>query len=404
MKPYELLGLEMGLDENGLVTGKVTGILAKELSGFFDLYLMKLNTNKVLATKRGGNVYTCFLPPLPSKAGVKDLGRKLLRKLLKMTIPSTCTLSVTYACQAKCIHCSAAFNMKKKGKELDTEEFKRVIDQAIDLGVVNITLTGGEPLLRKDIFELIKHVNPDEANCMMFTNGEYLTEENCYKLAEAGLFSVMVSLDSYDPNIHDEYRQIPGLFDKALKGIERAKKAGILVGISTYATREEYYDGSFEKLLQLGKDIGVHEIVVFDPVPTGKLINQVDMILTDEEKEEIAKLTNEFRLRPGYPGVITQAWINGPKGSGCFGGNEQFYMTSYGDICPCDFTPLSFGNVREDSLETIWNRMLSHPEYSSKCNHCRMQDLEFRRKYIDTIPADSVFPYPIYSQSCLLNT
>src|SRR3989304_5845235 len=246
---YELLGLEMGLDENGLVAGKVTGVLSKELSGFFDLYLMKLNTNKVLAQKRGGNVYTCFLPPLPSKAGVKDLGRKLMRKLLKMTVPSTCTLSVTYACQAKCVHCSASLNMAKKAKELTTEEYKRVLDQAIELGVVNITLTGGEPLLRKDIFELTSQANPDEANCMMFSNGEYLTEKNCEKLAEACLFSVMVSIDSYDPKVHDEYRGIPGLFDKAIKGIERAKNAGILVGISTYATREEYYDGSLEKIL-----------------------------------------------------------------------------------------------------------------------------------------------------------
>ena len=89
----------------------------------------------------------------------------------------------------------------------------------------------------------------------------------------------MVSIDSYDPKVHDEYRRIPGLFDKAIKGIERAKKAGILVGISTYATREEYYDGSLEKILELGKNIGVHEIVVFDPVPTGKLMGKIDMIL-----------------------------------------------------------------------------------------------------------------------------
>ncbi|RMF95307.1 MAG: radical SAM protein [Candidatus Schekmanbacteria bacterium] len=399
MEHYDLLGLELGLNDSGLVEGKVTGFLANELSGFFDLYLMKLNTNKVLAVKRGGNVYTCFLPPLPSKAGVKDLTRKLLRKFLNFRIPSTCTLSTTYACQAKCVHCSADKNMKKRGRELTTEEFKNVLDQAIELGVVNITLTGGEPLLRKDIFELIKHVNPDDANCMMFSNGEYLTEENCAKLAEAGLFSVMVSIDSPDPEIHDKYRGVKGLFDKAIKGIERAKKAGILVGISTYATREDYKDGSLERILELGKEIGVHEVVVFDPVPTGKLIDNMDMILSMEEKEEIAKLTNEYRMRPDYPGVITQSWINGPKGSGCFAGNEQFYMTAYGDICPCDFTPLSFGNIKDESLATIWNRILDHPAYREKCNHCRMQDKEFRAKYIDTIPENVPFPYEIFKEN-----
>ena len=401
MEHYELLGLELELDESGFVQGKATGTLSKELSGFFDLYLMKLNTNKVIAVKRNGNVYTCFLPPLPSKAGVKDLTRKLLRKFLNFKIPSTCTLSVTYACQAKCVHCSADNNMKKRGKELTTEEFKNVLDQAIALGVVNITLTGGEPLLRKDIFELIKHVNPDDANCMMFSNGEYLTVENCKKLSDAGLFAVMVSIDSPDPTVHDQQRGVKGLFDKAIKGIQNAKNAGILVGISTYATREDYHNGSLEKILTLGKEIGVNEVVVFDPVPTGKLMDNVNMILSMEEKEEIAKLTNEYRLRPGYPGVITQSWINGPKGSGCFAGNEQFYMTAYGDICPCDFTPLSFGNIKDDSLETIWYRLLSHPAYEGKCNHCRMQDSEFRSKYIDTIPDDIIYPYEIYKNNAV---
>lgn len=220
MNHYDILGLDLEL-KNGKVEGKVTGTLSKYLQDYFNFYLTQLNKNKILAIKNGGNVYTLFLPPIPGKAAIEDITRKLLRKASKRTIPSTCTLSTINTCQADCLHCSAAQSMKQTKKALSTKEFKNVIDQALELGVVNITLTGGEPLLRKDLFELIHYVDKEKAICSMFTNGEFLTKANVKKLDEAGIFSVMVSLDSPDAKEHDEMRRRPGLFNKAMEGIKR---------------------------------------------------------------------------------------------------------------------------------------------------------------------------------------
>lgn len=392
MEHYEILGLDIGV-ENNQVVGRVTGELGGELSFFFPLFLAALNKNKVLASKNGSNIYSLFLPALPSKAGTRELVRKLMCKFFHRRIPSTLTFAVTYHCQATCIHCSSEQHKSSFKEEMSTSECQRVIDQALDLGVINVVLTGGEPLLRRDIFQLIKHVDKDRAICNMFTNGQYLTEDNIEKLQEAGIYALLISLDSPDPETHDNWRRIPGLFEMATAGIQRALKAGILTGISTYISREGLAKGDHEKMMEMGKQLGVHEVIFFDTLPAGRFRDNYEGLLTKEDKEVIRAFTNKHLYDTQYPGIIAQAWINHPKGSGCFAGNEQFYVTAYGDVCPCDFTPLSFGNIRQASLKNIWDKMLKHEEYREKRDHCRLQDPLFRSKYLLPIPPETPLPY-----------
>jgi MoaA/NifB/PqqE/SkfB family radical SAM enzyme len=392
MEHYEILGLDLGL-ENNQVVGQVTGELKKELSLFFPLFLTELNRNKVLASKNGSNIYSLFLPPLPSKPGTRELIRKIMNKFFHRRIPSTLTFAVTYRCQATCIHCSSEQHKSPLKEELSTIECKQVIDQALDLGAINIVFTGGEPLLRKDIFELINYVDKDRAICNMFTNGQYLTTENIEKLRESGIYAILVSLDSPDPETHDDWRRIPDLFEMATSGIKRALKTGILTGISTYVSRDGLAKGDHKKMMELGKQLGVHEVIFFDTLPAGRFHNNYEGFLTMEDKEVIRDFTNNYLYNAEYPGIIAQSWINHPKGSGCFAANEQFYVTAYGDVCPCDFTPLSFGDIRHAPLKDIWDKMINHEEYREKRTHCRLQDSIFRDKYLSAIPSGVSLPY-----------
>ncbi|MBI1987855.1 MAG: radical SAM protein [Nitrospinae bacterium] len=394
MEHYEILGLDLEVREGGLM-GRLTGELGAEVEPFWSFFLTAINKNRVLATQGESNVYSLFLPPLPSKAGVRELKRKLLRRFFKRTIPCSLTFAVTYRCQADCIHCSSAHHRSEDRAELSTEECLKVIDQAIELGVITVILSGGEPLLRPDVFEIIAHVDKERAICNLFTNGHLLTEERVQHLKEAGLHSALVSLDSPDPQTHNTWRRVPGIFERAIEGLERAKRAGLLVGISTYITKEGLARGDHERMMALGKEIGVHEIVFFDTLPSGRFRDNRQELLDRQEKEQILAFTQKYLHAPGYPGIITQAWINNPKGSGCFAGNEQMYITAYGDVCPCDFTPLSFGNLRQTSLQQVWNRMISHEEYGQKRGDCRLQDPEFQRKYLDPIPRDVPLPFPV---------
>jgi MoaA/NifB/PqqE/SkfB family radical SAM enzyme len=238
-------------------------------------------------------------------------------------------------------------------------------------------------------------VDPQRAQAMMFSNGLLLNEENVRRLVAAGLYSVNVSLDDPRPEVHNSLRRAPEGFQKATAGITRALEGGLLVGISTYASPEALHEGRIEQTLELGHQLGVQEVTVFDVVPTGKLLPlQEKSLLSAEDKDRLLAMELEYNARPDYPHIITQSLVNGPHGAGCFAGFSQFYMTAYGDVDPCDFTPLTFGNIRDESLEAIWDRMLTHDAYQHRCDHCRMQDPTFRHKYIDDIPPDALLPWP----------
>jgi len=394
--PLRLLGLEMTADPDSLkVHARVTGFLAPLFRRQADWLASRFNQlGRPITTYDGGFVYTLYQPPVPSTRMINHVSRVLIEGREPVR-PTTCTLQVTARCQLDCYHCSAARFKSADREELTTEEWRDVVRQAEDLGVNNIVLTGGEPLLRKDIFDLVRAVNPDRANAAMFTNGLLLTDEKVARLREAGLFSVMVSLDDVRPERHDELRRAPGGYRKAIEGLKHALAGGLLVGISTYATPDDVREGRAEQMVELAREIGVHEITIFDTVPTGKLLPlEQRLLLSEEDKRQLVEIERKYNAMEGYPHVITQAFINGPDGAGCFAGYIQFYMTAYGDVNPCDFTPLTFGNIRDEPLVAIWERLRAHPAYCQRSDHCRMQDPEFRRRYIDGIPRDVPLPWP----------
>ncbi len=398
MDEVELLGMETDVSEDGTFSARAIGPLAmlplakKAVEGVQTAIRKR---GKPYAMRNGTLIFTSYQPPVPSNASMKLLGSRLMLQFTGHPQPTVCTLQVTTRCQANCIHCSAARHKRKDLPELSTDEWKKVIREAEKLGVVSVVFTGGEPLLRPDIFELIEWVDKNEAVALMFTNGMMLTEENVQKLVQAGLWCVHVSIDSPDPHAHDEMRQLPGAFEKAIEGLKRCKEAGLLAGISTYATPERLRNGQVVQMIELARSIGVDEITIFDVVPTGRLLLEDSKhLLSDEDKIELCRLEEEYnRTKP--PLVITQAHVNGPTGVGCYAGWCQFYMTAYGDVTPCDFTPLTFGNVREKALEEIWSDMISHEGYACHKSSCRMQDPEFRAKWIDKIPLSGPFPYPV---------
>jgi MoaA/NifB/PqqE/SkfB family radical SAM enzyme len=402
LKPggLELLGIRAGLGPDGKLQAKPTGLLAKGLGKKIVPAVVKAVADKgePLLRRDGQMIFTLYQPPIPSAPAMRVLASRMALDRTGRPLPATATLQITTACQADCAHCSAARHRNGDRPELSTEELKSLIRQTEALGVINIVFTGGEPLLRRDIYELISWVNKDEAMVMLFTNGLLLNEGNARRLKEAGLFSLNVSLDSPDPATHNRLRRVERCWERAVAGIEQAKKAGLLCGISTYATPERLHRGEVAAMIELAKRVGADEITIFDVVPTGRLLGENESgLLSEEDKEELCRLEKTVNAGREYPHVITQAHVNGPTGAGCYAGWFQFYATAYGDITPCDFTPLKFGNIREQKLAQIWQNIITHPAYTDHCNHCRMQDGDFRRRWIDPIPAQGPFPHPVAS-------
>jgi MoaA/NifB/PqqE/SkfB family radical SAM enzyme len=191
-------------------------------------------------------------------------------------------------------------------------------------------------------------------------------------------------------------RRVPGSYQRAIDGIKRTKDAGLLAGISTYATPERLSSGQVVEMIELAGSLGADEITIFDVVPTGRLLHEDRKhLLSDEDKDELCRLEDRYNRDNGLPHVITQAHVNGPTGVGCYAGWCQFYVTAFGDMTPCDFTPLSFGSVAENPVSEVWRAMISHEEYCRHRSSCRMQNPEFRARLIDRLPLCGPFPYPV---------
>jgi len=388
---------------NGQVAG--TGLLNPVLDRlriYRLIFMILLQSNfyknyETIGRWKGKMVANTFAPPVGSRPMIRALKGLVKSQLMPYPFPVAMTFAITYDCQCKCVHCSAGRHYRKDRKELTTEEAKKLIDDAQKLGVTIIAFTGGEPLLREDLFELIAHVDKKKAMPVMFTNGQFLTEENVEKLAEAGLYSLFLSVDSPDPEVHNELRGMPDLLETALAGLKRVKENGIFACFSSYATRSGTEKGVYKKIHKLAMELGLHNIIYFDCVPTGNMLKDTSEMLTYELRQELHDFSAEIFQKKIVPPLSSQAWQNSVEaylsGIGCLAGNIQYYASAYGDISPCDFTPLSFGNIRNEPLKNIWMRMVKHPAYNHRSPFCRMQNKEFRDLYINPIPDDASLPY-----------
>ncbi|MBM4017090.1 MAG: radical SAM protein, partial [Planctomycetes bacterium] len=373
------------------LAGPMKGRFARQVEAF----LAVINRLKVIAEKNGKNVYNLYNPPMPTPAAMRHLERKLRTMAEKMVFPGTCTLSVTPRCPCRCVHCSADRFTAGERRELSTDELRGVIDQAVDLGVSNVVFTGGEPMVHPDLPDLVAHVDKTRAHAMMFTSGVLLTEKNVARLAEAGLDSLNVSIDAATAARHDELRRLPGAFQKAFEGARRARAAGILTGISTYGSHDAVESGALESILALARREGFHEVTIFDCVPTGKFLGAPHVRMGRKDIKRVRAIAERWGASDHPMGVTAQAKANAYDGGGCFGGFAQFYMTCYGDVNPCDFNPVTFGNVLEEPLEAIWRRLVAHPEYAPHRHACRMQSERYRMKYIEPIRGEERLPVHI---------
>jgi len=396
----ELKNLSIIVENRGDITSaSISGTHSPWWRFIIKQYFSFHNKAGTLAYRNGGNVYSMYLPPFPSLPHNRMLEAFLSSMLIKRIIPMAVTIGVTTTCQCNCAHCSTLGRSKSR-PALSLEEIQRTVRECVELGITNITFTGGEPLIRDDLERCIASVSPDKAVTQVFTNALLLTPERAKSLAASGAYGVQISLDSHDSAEHDCLRGVDGSFTAVENGVRHALDAGLLVGISTYATKQSALRHDIIRLIALCSEWGVNEVTVFDAIEVGGLREQKDAMLERESRQlllEDCRIANRIYKRK--PRVISQSWTNCGKGFsrfiGCLAANWQFHVTAQGDFTPCDFTPLSFGNVRNESIKTLWDKLLSHPAYRKRTLRCRMQDPVFRKRYIDTIPDGAELPYPI---------
>jgi MoaA/NifB/PqqE/SkfB family radical SAM enzyme len=385
---------------NGRIRARLRGHYTLRAWLLTMFYFTYFNRIKPLAVHEGGRVMSLYLPPMPSGAHARMMASFLSAALFDRLIPQAATIGVTSACQYDCVHCSAKGRSNAMA-DMTLDELKRTARQCIQLGICNLTFTGGEPLLRRDLEELVASVPKAQAITLVFTNAALLTPQRARTLRAAGLFGVHISLDAADPAEHDRLRGVKGAFEAVRRGVRNALDAGLLVGISTYATRQSALQHAIWPIAGHCAQWGVHELTVFDAIQTGILKDQSGIGLDQNARKTLLADSQKINRRfKGRLRVVTQTWTNTGRGFsrfiGCLAANLQLHVTAQGEFTPCDFTPLTFGNIRRESVRELWQKMLQHPAYCQRSIACRMQNADFRKKYIETIPQEADLPYPIF--------
>jgi len=289
-----------------------------------------------------------FFPPFPSLAFDRFCDAVVARK----RVPYSVYFAVTGRCPFTCPHCSHG---GRRPAELSSAEASKLVVDIKALGACNLGLTGGEPLLRADLEELVAAAAP-ELNTILFTTGAGLDSRRARRLAEAGLGCVTVGMESADPKAHDAVRGSSGSFEAAQAAVAACREAGLYVALSTIATRERITSGELERLRQCAARWGALELRVLSPVATGALAGSAEAMLSPKERSELRAFHVASNSLPG-PAVACFAHLESDELFGCGAGFHHLFVDSGGEVCPCDLTPLSFGNVLEEPLTDLWARM-----------------------------------------------
>lgn len=273
---------------------------------------------------------------------------------------------ITERCNFKCKHCYTQSDMK----ELSTRELFIVLEQYMDLirtweldknnRVRKLSLSGGEPLLRRDFFKLLEEIYKNRkmfTSVMVMSNGSKINEKVAKRLKDSGVSWVQISVDGLEEN-NDKIRG-EGNFRKTIKGIEKLIGNGLPVGISMTIHKDNL--GDMEGLINLCKVMGIKKIGIGRVVPIGrgKGLRILEPLETKKFYDKVMKLKREWTGKDVYIGThcSDSLWFIedlGYKTHGCSTGYDSFSILPNGDVVPCRRLPVKVGNVLEKSLIDIW--------------------------------------------------
>jgi len=334
---------------------------------------------------------------------------------------------VTRSCNLACRHCRAEAHPEPYEGELSTKEAKALIDTFPQAGKPIIIFTGGDPMMRQDVYELVAHAKSRGLTCAFSPNGTLITSETAAKIKECGVDRCSISIDGADAASHDAFRGVPGAFAASMTGIELLRQAGVPFQINTTVTKSNL--SSFKNIFELCQRIGAAAWHIFLLVPMGRAANLGDQVITAEEYEDVLhwlydfRKTTDMRLKatcaPHYYRIMRQrAHAENIKVTpdtfgldamtrGCLGGVGFCFISHTGQVQPCGYLELNCGNVRQKPFPEIWRdsevfrNLRDQAKYRGKCGYCEFHNVcggcraraqSMSGNYLDAEPLCSYMP------------
>lgn len=323
--------------------------------------------------------------------------------------PFTIAWEVTRACAFACVHCRANAQHHRDPNELDTEEGLRLIDRLAEFGSPILVFTGGDPMMRRDLFDLIAYAASKGLRCSLTPTATALpTQERLQMAMKAGIRRIALSLDAPRPEVHDAFRKVPGSWERTMQILRNAQEVGLSAQVNT--TVSSYNVHLLSEMVPFIKEVGAVQWSVFFLVPTGRA--QLEWMISAEQHEQVfnwlydlskaAPFDIKATAAPMYRRVAIQRkraeqadgapltfqgagfqyadGLNRPV-KGVNDGNGFLFISHTGEIMPSGFLPIAAGNVKQDDIVQVYRE---HPlfmnlrDYSllkGKCSICEYRDV-----------------------------
>lgn len=317
--------------------------------------------------------------------------------------PQIIAWEVTRQCNLNCKHCRAAARNIKYENEFTTEQCFRILENIAGFAKPIIILTGGEPMLREDIYEIARHGHELGLRMVMAPCGALMDDEAVQKMLDSGIQCISISIDGATAQSHDQFRCVTGAFDTALNAIVAAKRNHLPFQINTTITRHNIDE--LPDIMKLAEELGAITFNPFLLVPTGRGKDLADQGISPQQYEQTLQWLNQQRFATGmqlrvtcaphYQRIVRQNPVGptdkkgqvihghpGGQAVGCMGGKSFAFISHTGKVQICGFLEQEAGDLAQNDLdfEEIWQhsrlfqqvRDIDH--YHGKCGYC-----EYRR-------------------------
>ena len=316
--------------------------------------------------------------------------------------PFTIAWEVTRACAFSCVHCRADAQHRRHPGELSTEEGYALIDRLTEFGSPILVFTGGDPMMRNDLFDLIRYADAAGLRCSLTPTATALpTFARLRKAQDAGVRRIALSLDAPTPEIHDEFRKVSGSWERTMTILHTAQSIGLSAQINTTVTTHNV--DLLPDMVQFVRQVGAVQWSVFFLVPMGRG-QQLSMISPQEHERVLGWLhdlaqAGDFDVKataaPMYRRIASQRRVSGPVSGAGFAfhdgldrpvqgvndGRGFLFISHLGEIMPSGFLPITAGNVRSDDVVDVYR---SHPLFrelrdpdrlTGKCGVCEFREV-----------------------------
>lgn len=294
------------------------------------------------------------------------------------------TWELTRRCAAQCLYCASGSGPEADtSNDLSTEEALRLVDDLADAGTQVLTIYGGDPLLRPDWREIVKAAADKDIAVTVMSNGSTVTAEVARDLAESGVASVTIGIDSHRADVHDQCRQLPGLFAKAVGAVHRLTSAGVRVVIGFRPTRLNA--GDLRGVAELAYELGASAVSVLEAVPEGR---GTALALTEQETDNLGaelevlrqQMRGKLTILAAPPGVADPGPLDPDEELNCGAGVRTTHVTPEGTITPCQHVSLPLAHARRGDVgaapirgRAVQEALLRQVPRPASCTACSLR-------------------------------